>query len=212
MHNMNISELWNLGEKSDWEAAIEYYWQKIKEENETLERGFMKLGAKGVSEKTAEEFYRFLYDEYFVWKFTAKNRLATTRKQLSKYEQQGGLLRLAQIQSALFSFDLGDICWGLEIAKSINGLGVAGASGLLSILFPTEFGTVDQFVVKALLSIDGLPEREEISKMRADCLRVKDGELLIKILRRKAKELNEKFETDEFSPRKIDMVLWSIGR
>jgi hypothetical protein len=49
--------------------------------------------------------------------------------------------------------------WG---RSRIRGLGIAGASGLLSVLFPEYFGTVDQFVVMSLLCINGLKERKSL--------------------------------------------------
>ena len=39
-----------------------------------------------IKDYTVEEFYNFLHDEFFVWKYTAKNRLATTRMNLQKYK------------------------------------------------------------------------------------------------------------------------------
>jgi hypothetical protein len=119
---------------------------------------------------------------------------------------------LEQIQRTLFSFDRNDIQKGLEIAKRINGLGIAGASGLLSIMFPRDFGTVDQSVVKSLLSIQGIPERGFLEKMKPDSLKLHDGVLLINIMRNKAKALNERFGTERWTPRLIDKVLWCVGR
>jgi hypothetical protein len=119
---------------------------------------------------------------------------------------------LEQIQRMLFSFDRSDIKHGLEITQCIKGLGTAGASGLLSILFPRDFGTVDQFVVKSLLSIEGIPEHSIFEKMKSDSLKLHDGVLLIRIMQNKAKTLNERFGTDHWTPRQIDKVLWCVGR
>ena len=97
------------------------------------------------------------------------------------------------------------------IATSIRGLGTAGASGLLSILFPQHFGTVDQFAVKALCQIEDLPEIETIRSMNPEGLTIRDGVLLIKILRVKAADNNRLFGGDFWTPRRIDMVLWTLG-
>jgi hypothetical protein len=43
-------------------------------------------------------------------------------------------------------------------------------------------------------------------------LTVKDGVVLIEIMRRKAAALNAAFEVDSWTPRKVDMVLWTYGR
>ncbi len=48
----------------------------------------------------------------------------------------------------------------LLAAKKTPGLGFAGASGLLALLYPQKFGTVDQFVVKTLRNVPTLPTWE----------------------------------------------------
>lgn len=116
---------------------------------------------------------------------------------------------LAKIQKELFSFDKSQICPGLEIACKIRGLGVSGASGLLSILFPYYFGTVDQFLVKSLLCIKGLKEHKCLAQMRPEALTLSDGVVLEQILRAKAAEWNQLFQTDTWTPRKIDKILWA---
>jgi len=100
----------------------------------------------------------------------------------------------------------------LKAACEIRGLGTAGASGLLAVLFPAYFGTVDQFAVKALRKIPGLQESSSVAAMDPDSLKVKDGCILIRIMRRKAEELNRTFSTRKWTPRKVDMVLWTCGR
>lgn len=100
----------------------------------------------------------------------------------------------------------------LKSQKEIEGLGTAGASGLLSILFPEHFSTVDQFVVKRLCEIDGIMYKERLTAMNPESLKAKDGVILIQIMKNKATQLNEKFNTDFWTPRKIDMVLWAYGR
>lgn len=119
---------------------------------------------------------------------------------------------LHQIQLNLFFFDHSDIYRGLEIAQCIRGLGIPGASGLLSILFPKDFGTVDQFVVKSLQSIPGLPEQDRISKINPDFIKLDDGLELISLLRNEANQLNKAFKTNTWTPRSIDKVLWSYRR
>jgi hypothetical protein len=99
---------------------------------------------------------------------------------------------------------------GLQAAMQIGGLGTAGASGLLSLLFPALYGTVDQFVVKALLQIPDLEERDELLSMNPEGLTVTQGVILIEIMKRKAQQLNELFGTQEWTPRKVDMVLWAV--
>ena len=93
-----------------------------------------------------------------------------------------------------------------------KGLGPAGASGLLAVLFPAKFGTVDQFVVHALRKVRRLPERDALKRMNAESLTVSDGVVLIEIMRRKAISLNELLKTSGWTPRKVDKVLWASER
>jgi len=48
--------------------------------------------------------------------------------------------------------------------------------------------------------------------MSPENLSISDGVLLIDILTRKANENNELFGVSSWTPRKIDMVLWTYGR
>jgi hypothetical protein len=88
-----------------------------------------------VKQMSINQFYDFLFHKYFKWKYTAPNRYATTAKCLKQY-QSGKMDELGRIKDKLFKFDINNIRRGLEIATTIRGLGPAGASGLLSLLFP----------------------------------------------------------------------------
>lgn len=100
----------------------------------------------------------------------------------------------------------------LTVVSQIKGLGISGASGLLSILFPEQFGTVDQFVILSLLKISDLPEHDQIAKMKPESITCKNGVILEQILRQKAAKLNTQFGSQNWTPRKIDMVLWAFDR
>lgn len=207
-----INNLWNYGSEVAWQEALKHYYDLLNAEAQELDSYMENLDANDIAQLSVSEFYDFLYDRYFVWKYTAKNRLATTRKSLRRYVEENKLSELADIQRRLFLADHSNIGKCLSIATEIRGLGPAGASGLLSILFPEDFGTVDQFVVKALKQVDGLLYAAELAKMKPESLSIENGVLLIKILREQAKKLNINFDTDFWTPRKIDMILWAIGR
>jgi hypothetical protein len=211
-NNTGVNHLWHMGSKTDWENALKDYWGAVSSANMKLEQDFERLDPEQVRGMNPEQFYSFLHDEYFVWKYTAKNRLTTTRRSLKKYMDRDRVGELGFVHQQLFSFDHNDIERGLSLATQIHGLGTAGASGLLSVLFPSDFGTVDQFVVKALCEIEGLKEHAPLSNMSPLSLTPRDGVIIISILRRKASELNLSFETNIWTPRKIDMVLWAVGR
>jgi hypothetical protein len=159
-----------------------------------------------------QAWFAFLLDKYFRWKYTTANRYASTTKILRTYAANNELPALHAIKERLFASDKDNIQQCLAIASSIRGLGTAGASGLLAVLFPAYFGTVDQFAVKALAKIPELPERDLIAAMNPESLKLTEGIILIRIMRRKAAELNRAFSTTEWTPRKVDMVLWTCAR
>lgn len=207
MMNLIIGELWYSTNQDDWILSEACYWKKVSDTNISLEKSLEEINPDDIKQMSSEAFYIFLHDTYFVWKYTAKNRLATTRAQLKRHLTD--ISALTEVQKELFSFDKAQIRTGLEIASKIRGLGISGASGLLSVLFPDYFGTVDQFLVKSLLCIEELKERKSLTQMRLEALTLSDGVVLEQILRAKASELNRIFQTDTWTPRKIDKILWA---
>jgi hypothetical protein len=209
---MTITELWHSSDERAWNEALERYMRFVKPADVGLVRNLEPLDLERVRLLDAQGWYDFIYHEYFRWKYTAANRLATTRKSLSKYVEFGTLDELLSIKDRLFSLPKQDIEQALRVASSIRGLGIAGASGLLTLMYPENFGTVDQFVVKALREVDDLPQRQALERMNPEGLKPSDGAILIQIMRDKAADNNRKFMTDVWTPKKIDEILWTYGR
>jgi hypothetical protein len=212
MCNIYINELWNNEDQNIWLGALNRYWQFLRPNNIDLENRMNNLNPNEIQIMQVNDFYNFLLNEYFSWKYTAPNRLATTTRQLNRYINENRLNDLQTVKEDLFHFNLNDQNEGLKIASRIHGLGTAGASGLLAIIYPHYFGTVDQFVVKALCEIPNLPENIELNNMNPEGLTIRNGVFLINIMRNKANSLNNLFNTDSWTPRKIDMILWTYGR
>ena len=208
-YNSKIADLWHNGNEEMWKDALELYWDRFNADQYRLEKEIESINASDVASLSVHEFYDFLYQLYYPWKFTNKLFLSKNRKHLEKYLFDKEIDCLARIQERLFDLDFEDIKGCLAVASSIHGLGTAGASGLLSILYPEHFGTVDKFVVYSLLKINGLQEHATVSGMNPEALTLNNGVVLIEIMRNKAQELNERFNTDFWTPRKIDMILWA---
>jgi hypothetical protein len=204
-----ISSLWYSKNESDWINALNSYWNYVRPRNLQLEQKLNNLELKQISELNESGWYRFLHDEYFRWKYTAPNRYITTTNSLKKYLQFNELTKLDNIRHRLLNIDHSNIIVGLRIAQEIYGLGIAGASGLLSLMYPQYFATVDQFVVKALMDIESLPEIDRLKKIKPESLTLQDGVFLINILSKKATENNITFKCTRWTPRKIDMILWA---
>ena len=208
--SLSFKQLWGSKSGKIWEIHLKHYWDLIKSSNLTKELEQMKLST--IKELSPKEWYEYLLDKYFVWKYTAANRYASTTKHFRKYETENKLDELILLRDEILSLKDEAIEYALRKAAKIKGLGIAGASGLLSILFPSKYGTVDQFVVKRLLEIHDLPELKLITEINPKSINLSQGAILIEILRRKADELNIQNRTDFWTPRRIDMVLWSYGR
>lgn len=208
----DVAELWKSRDQQTWQKALHRYWTFVKPANLALEMEMDQLDAGPVMKMDPEGWYKFLLEKYFRWKYTAPNRYASTTKILRSYASNNELTALHAIKERLFARDKNNIEQCLAVACSIRGLGTAGASGLLAVLFPAYFGTVDQFAVKALLRIPELPENQQIATMRPESLRLDQGALLIRIMRRKAAELNREFSVTFWTPRKVDMILWTCAR
>ena len=213
-----IADLWYSSDPHVWELALECYWQFVQPANLELERSLEHLDLERIRLLDTKGWYNFLRDEYFRWKFTQPNYYAANVGHLQQYERKGDLEELFRIKDELMRFDTSNIRDGLRIATRIRGLGTAGASGLLSLLFPSNFGTVDQFAVSALSQIPNLPESQAVTAMlpkergKSRSLKIPEGVTLIDIMRRKAADNNRMFETTKWTPRRIDKVLWTYGR
>lgn len=208
----SIEELWHTQDEGTWRKALDCYWDFVRLSNLELEQELNTLDVEAIKHLSMQGWYDFLRYKYFRAKFTAPNRYATTTKHLDWYVHNNALSDLYRIKLDLFSFDVEEIERGLKIVKHIRGLGTAGASGLLSILFPKHFGTVDQFAVKALRGVNRLRELKHLKSMNPEGLSIADGVILIRIMRDKADRNNRRFATNFWTPRRIDMILWTYGR
>ncbi len=205
---MSFNDVWHSDHEGDWNRLLKNYWSLLSVANIQVEYQLHRLSKTRISGMDADSWYRFLHDEYFVWKYTAKNRLATTRASLRKmYERTGGAADLERVRQAIIEIDTEDIGEAIRTVRRIDGLGVAGASGLLSLIYPESFATVDQFVVKALLEVQ--ERRDEVLHMWPENLTIKDGVVLIEMMRAKASSMNEVFRTTFWTPRTIEMALWA---
>lgn len=207
----SIADLWHSTEAHAWEQALPRYWDFVRPANLELERAMETLGLDRIRRMDAPGWYHSLLDEYFRWKYTAANRYATTTRHLRRYAETGTLDALHRIKERLLTIDRTDVRRALSIADEIRGLGIAGASGLLSLMYSDTFATVDQFVVTALRGVRDLPEHAAVARMNPEGLTMQDAVLLIGIMQRKAVENSRRFGT-AWTPRKVDKVLWTYGR
>lgn len=154
-----IGELWYSRDPEAWLRALDRYWTFVQPRNIELERRMETVERDRVRVMTADEWFAFLHDDYFPWKYTEPKRYATTTGVLRrKADNPPGRLALDRVRNQLFAIDPVDVRSCIDVALRIPGLGTAGASGLLAILDPDFFGTVDQFAVKALCRVPNYPK------------------------------------------------------
>ena len=207
-----VAAVWHSRDPGVWRRALARYREFVKPDNLPLEQSLERLSLERIRTLDAEGWYAFLRDEYFRWKYTAPNRYATTTRSLERYRgEPGGLERLHEIKIRLLDLDPADVRGGLRTAAEIKGLGTAGASGLLSLLYPDSFATVDQFVVKALRDV-GDVDAAALATMKPEALSATDGVRLIGIMAAKAAENARLFEWTGWTPRAVDKILWTFGR
>ncbi len=212
MARISIQGLWDSDNEDEWKSELKVYRTKIIPEDLPLDVEMSKITLETIRSKSPEEWFNFLLKKYYRWKYTAAKRYTTTTNSLKIYREEHKIEELYEIRNKILAIDKHDTKRLLEATSDIKGLGTAGASGLLSLLYPDQFGTVDQFVVKALQEIKSAPELKDVHDIKPKSITIPQGLLLIDIMKKKAEDLNKLFKTDFWTPRKIDMILWTYGR
>jgi hypothetical protein len=171
-----------------------------------LERQLEALDLDRLRRMDARGWYEFLRDGY-----GPANQYGCMIRSLSPFVDAPGVEALDRCRKRLLALDPGDIAIGLRVASAIRGLGIVGASGLLSLMYPSAFGLVDEFVVRALREVEGLKEAAALARMSGRRLGIRDGAILIGILRRKGTDLSCLLD-EVWTPRMIGRVLRAVGR
>src|SRR3954470_7594699 len=129
MHIMlSMDQLWHSHDETDWRKILDLYPSLIKwSEIRDIDNELASLGLEDIRSQNASEWYAWLGEKYFPWKYYPQNRRQW--RHLEKFVKEGnGLDELYEIKERLLSFDVAHICEGLVIACTIKGLAVAGAS------------------------------------------------------------------------------------
>jgi hypothetical protein len=205
-----IRAVWESSERVCWHQALDAYWLGLSLEQTEREKRLESLRVHDLAQMNADQFARFLREEYFKWKYTSSFLESMARKKLSSFLSKEGVDRIDESRRRLVAVVPAHAEVALATAKRIPGLGYAGASGLLALLFPAHFGTVDQFVVKELRKVP-LPESWIIETMNPTALDGADSLVLIRIMQRKARELSIVLN-EPWTPRMIDKVLWGVHK
>lgn len=210
-----LKHLWDAGSQQEWENARNHYCViPSVRKNCELER---RLSCnKYVVDSIEEDLFAFLLNEYCAWKYTDCRWKTTAIKNLKGMSDEKRAIAKLKILSYIHKIKdltcerkiLNDtiIKEGIALNSYLDGIGIAGISGLLALSFPNYFGVIDQFVLEAF------SELNLSDKKRIEAVTVKDAIAIEKELHEKAIAINDKFNTQEWTPRMVEMALWAFGR
>src|SRR5438046_3188741 len=105
-----IHELWFSRDAVEWNAALNRYWELIQAKNGALEKAMEELDRERIRQMSSDEWFAFLRDEYFRWKYTAANRYATTTSVLKrKGDTETGRQELHRIKTQILDINPSNI-------------------------------------------------------------------------------------------------------
>jgi hypothetical protein len=205
MEKITIKNLWHSIDENEWKNALEQYFVYMASIPELIdiEIDVMSQTEESISKMTSEEWYELLC-AYMKWKFD-KHYLGNRIVGLSNDTA------LDAKKDELLHCDKENIEQMISILIKINELGVKSASGLLALLFPKLYGTVDKFTIIALQKLEEYPKLELVDPDFSGSKFLELAIYIIEIYRSKAKQLNVEFKTDFWNPRKIEIILWIYG-
>ena len=81
-------EMWNSNDLDLWQGALNRYWTFVKAANFELEKEMEHLDAEAVRAMNPREWFTFLLEKYFLWKYTAPTWRPAGRSKCSHSRQQ----------------------------------------------------------------------------------------------------------------------------
>lgn len=215
---VTTSELWNSSEIEVWHEGLNSYWNIASVQcNLAIEIELDELykSRGSVLLWDADLWYEFFLDKYLPWKLSSQPTYSHFRENFVRlYDENRERLREVMDRLSRLNRRNPEEC--IELLIGLDYIGIPMATGLLALLFPEDFGTLDRIILRNLKSIPdisslfGLQNIDEQFLSRKTRRAVNLASNFIHLFRRKAEELNTLFETDAWTPRKIDMALWSI--
>lgn len=206
---------WHSRDLRPWIDGERRYWELVSgraHEIVIIEREFAQAQLPYVQKMNIADFHNFIV-KFIKWKFT-RFRAFKVENFEKYYENPNNMRSLNEIREEILNLDYDNLPLAIMVPSQIYGIKTAAAPGLLSILRPEKFGTVDQFLIEALREVPTIANQWWFPGVyeRREALLPMDGVRLVQVLRAKASALNDTFQTTEWTPRRVDMVLWARGR
>ena len=128
-HTSEIEQLWHSSDASKWQHALDRYCKYIKPTHLELEREMDTLRPDDVRYLDADQWYDWLLKKYFVWKYTAPNRYATTTGHLKRQATDAGRHHLLTIRDRVLSCENASIGDALRCRDRVQGTWSGGRVG-----------------------------------------------------------------------------------
>jgi len=208
---VSIQDVWTSQENSVWCAQIDAYWKHVEAQGKkALEEEMSNLSSQIVRDYGDQGWRDFLAMKYISWKHQPGPFWRSIQtKFLARYAPEEQQALLGTIKRRVFACDPEKTRELLEAVDEIYQFGVPSASGLLSLLFPSYFGTVDRFAIQFLQRIEELKDNTKIQRIKPKNISLDDAVQAISIMRVQAAKNNHLFRTDYWTARRIDMILYA---
>lgn len=195
---------WDSTDKRDWDRALALYNMHFGgTDKASIDTRVTLINAQIIEKLSTEEFVCFL-EEFYDWKYS--NTGASRNKNLFSQWIKDNIHIVESLKQSLCQSSLSDEEL-IKISKEIKYISVAGATALLSIMYPDRFGTVDKFVVLCLK--ESLPNDSIIQSTNEEDIKIEQAIYIEKLMREKAKELNKLFSVVTWNARAIDKATWA---
>jgi len=222
---ISLGSLWLSNEVSAWQDALAKYWNHGPvRANIDVERHMDRLTAE---ERTAilssgGALVEFLDRWYYSWKFFAIAPYDIPKHQAkvrAEYAANPAKYDAIARQLGALNPDNVEQCLKAVASRSIPGLQLSAASGLLAVLFPASFGTVDQHTLRALQTLDDdravwlrrhIPDPKTFFPANNNDQGRHAAKLMTQLYREKARELAQLDEETGWGPRRVEMVCYTV--
>ena len=222
MEEINYDKLQTIWDNPDQNESVNLWIKLCKEEYSTMQGDCGNCleqfllddgnGLKAYLMKEDMQFFDIVYSKYGRWKYTDYRFFSKYKS--TNIDESTKINFLKDFKGYIGKIETNKFCDEIETKKFIKeglkyrfklpGIGVAGMSGILSLILPDKFGVVDRYVAMALETVAGIKvsHYDDLSDFNA-------AELEWCMIE-KARKLNElKIGDIHWTPRDIDKALWS---
>ncbi|MCR5629587.1 DUF1759 domain-containing protein [Eubacterium sp.] len=201
-----FSELYFSGNEDSWKEYEQEYYDFVDVQ---LEKEIERIR----SIDCIENFYSFLIDKLLKWSLISDFIYESNVKRL-KEEYENDRNKLNVIFDKICEYvkkiendsteDYTYISNGINLLTEIVGVGPVCSTSFLAIILPSKFGVVSRHIIEPMKEVysDVKEYKKVISKKQACELEIKLNEI--------SRTINKRFDSNYWTPRKVDKVLWTI--